>query len=599
MGNLCRKNAFISTARGVVSVFLALLLFLPTSLPLFAAGIDNAAVSTNLLLPQGNYSYATLRGIRFNPNDPLKLVFLIDSGDGKKVDKEVVSKLVRYFLAGLTMPLDKLWVNLSPYEKNRIVDDRVALTELGTDMLKQDYILKQLAASLTYPKTEVGRKYWDEASKVNALAIPGLAKVWIVPGAADVYQKDNGVVITNSSLKVMLESDYIAYQQTGTQVSKDSSLIPGTTQAMRRVILPAINDEVNHGRNFSPLRQIYSSLILALWFKEKFKKSFYQNYIDAKQIKGIDLSDNDAKEKIYADYVKAFSRGAYNFTQRERGGISGFKVRRYFAGGVTMRKLTLNICEAPHASIENIAGNEPQTMIAEIEANSEDKDTFAFEDGQAGVLKKPGSPILTVADEKERFFAARKKALDSVASFGGGVGLENFHGMQGYVLYDDLGEDSLEYHFNSDYGWIVIVNSRFKDVKSSGKNSKFATMEDEALFHAARSIFWSQLTMTIIDESVPAFAPHEVNRLAWMEAVIYNGYRLTPYQRWAINNLTNEEKRDIVAETPKEREADYYTILWDKLRTIIADADARIKTAPNESGMSLGAMRLVPKMVLC
>ena len=36
---------------------------------------------------------------------------------------------------------------------------------------------------------------------------------------------------------------------------------------MHEVILPVIEEEVNHGKNFRYLRQIYNSLILATWFK--------------------------------------------------------------------------------------------------------------------------------------------------------------------------------------------------------------------------------------------------------------------------------------------------------------------------------------------
>jgi len=33
---------------------------------------------------------------------------------------------------------------------------------MGRDMLAQDYILKQLTASLIYPEKNLGKAFWDE-----------------------------------------------------------------------------------------------------------------------------------------------------------------------------------------------------------------------------------------------------------------------------------------------------------------------------------------------------------------------------------------------------------------------------------------------------
>jgi len=39
-------------------------------------------------------------------------------------------------------------------------------------LLGEDYVLKQLAASLTYPETEVGKKYWDEINNSVGARLP-------------------------------------------------------------------------------------------------------------------------------------------------------------------------------------------------------------------------------------------------------------------------------------------------------------------------------------------------------------------------------------------------------------------------------------------
>ena len=55
-----------------------------------------------------------------------------------------------------------MWVNLSPIESKRIVPEAFAQTEMGRDLLAQDYVLKQFTASLIYPESRLGKKFWDK-----------------------------------------------------------------------------------------------------------------------------------------------------------------------------------------------------------------------------------------------------------------------------------------------------------------------------------------------------------------------------------------------------------------------------------------------------
>jgi len=147
------------------------------------------------------YQLPLLSGIRVDPADPLKLEFVIDPGDsdmGEQAFKEESGRLVRYFLASMTLPEDDLWVNLSPYEKERIIPEAFSQTEMGRDVLAQDYLLKQITAALIYPEDKWGKAFWD---KVYALAfekygttdvpIDTFNKVWVIPEKAVVYEKSN------------------------------------------------------------------------------------------------------------------------------------------------------------------------------------------------------------------------------------------------------------------------------------------------------------------------------------------------------------------------------------------------------------------------
>ena len=90
---------------------------------------------------------------------------------------------------------------------------------MGRDLLAQDYLLKQLTASLIYPEDATGKEFWNRiyaeaAEKFGTTNIPvnTFNKVWIVPEKAVVYENAKAATayVVESKLKVMLEEDYLA-----------------------------------------------------------------------------------------------------------------------------------------------------------------------------------------------------------------------------------------------------------------------------------------------------------------------------------------------------------------------------------------------------
>ena len=314
------------------TLFLSLLLCLPAT-PLFS---QTTGTTANFLTTSKSFALPVLRGIKIYPDKPFKFDFIIDEGDTNLTPEQLkaeTEKLVKYFLAGLTIPEKELWVNLSPYEADRIVPQALGQTDLGKDMLGLDYVLKQLAASLTYPESPRGQEYWQaiqNRSDSRAIPINSFNKVWIIPESAAIYQDKDKAFVTNSKLKVMMEEDYLACRQAGlamqkngvgaiheSPANKDAINRVSTTEAFKQHILPLIEKEVNHGQNFAQLRQIYHSLLLAAWFKNNLKQSIVnQIYSDQKKISGVDVSDPKIKEKIYQQYCEAFKQGAYNYVKK-------------------------------------------------------------------------------------------------------------------------------------------------------------------------------------------------------------------------------------------------------------------------------------------
>ena len=247
-----------------------------------------------------------LKGVTIDPQNPLNLDFLVDHGQdhlSSEQFKKESQKLVNYFMAALTVPESELWVNLSPAyaEKDRIVPQHFGHTELGRDLLAQDYLLKQLTASLMSPEGDLGKKFWErihekilkdletKPAKSDSLGKLGEVspfitdewRIWIVPRSAVVYEHEGTAFVVESKLKVMLEEEYLASTavipaHAGIQAQNDPLMDPSqesllghlqhagmtkenyesTTQTLKEVLLPEIEKEVNEGKTFAPLRQI-------------------------------------------------------------------------------------------------------------------------------------------------------------------------------------------------------------------------------------------------------------------------------------------------------------------------------------------------------
>ncbi len=318
---------------------------------------------------------ATVMGMTISPKDPFQFDFLIQRGDGvydETSKQQEYRKLIKYFLAALTVPDHDQWVNLSPYEQNRIIEEPFGRTEMGRDLLAQDYLLKQITSSLMYPGAGLGQAFWDRVyaqagSALGKRDIPVNAfhKVWIVPDDVVIYENRQGAVILKSHLKIMLEEDYlsslkhkagdaqahfIARSPRGTMASspatprgdgwgedKKMSLAAGpalASQVMRDIILPELEKEVNEGKNFAPLRQIVSAMLMATWYKKALKGSLLgQVYADKGKVGGVS-SDPKNIEKIYAQYLDAFKKGVFNLIKEDQDQLTHQVIpRKYFAGG--------------------------------------------------------------------------------------------------------------------------------------------------------------------------------------------------------------------------------------------------------------------------
>ena len=327
--------------------------------PSYAQSIPSFTVPGQIVAMSPAFIPLLIKGITINPNNPLRFDFIVDRGDSTidmKEFKEESTKLIKYFLASLTIPEEDIWVNLSPYEENRITTKSLGITEMGKDLLSQDYVLKQVMASLTYPEEGLGKEFWNRVYKkayeeygTTDIPLNTFNKVWIMPDTAEVFEQNHTAFIVNSHLKVILEEDDVALNKSfKNEETSTIQLAEGETKEIgnissriaREVLLPEIEKEINRGKNFALLRQIYHSLILATWYKQRLKKSLLaQIYSDKNRIKGIDVNDKTIKDKIYQQYIETFKEGVYNFIKEDYDPhMQEVISRKYFSGGFSIPK---------------------------------------------------------------------------------------------------------------------------------------------------------------------------------------------------------------------------------------------------------------------
>ncbi|MBF0595651.1 MAG: hypothetical protein HQL22_11905 [Candidatus Omnitrophica bacterium] len=286
-----------------------------------------------------------VKGLVIHPDKPLNFDFIVDSGNDSAdqvVVKEQSRRMAQYFLAAITVPEEQLWVNLSPYEKDHVIENELGQTVLGRDMLAQDYILKQLTSSLIYPEKGLGKEFWtriyaEAQAKFGTTDIPvdTFNKVWIMPERAKVFEKGNAVYVTDAKLKVMLDSDRMAMTQNASGAVTDEKAGIAKT-VMHEIILPAIEKEVNEGKNFAAIRQVYHAAILAKWYRELIQNTLLSEvYVGKNKVAGVTSDEKVLKEEIYQRYITAYKKGVFNYIKEETDTATGETApRKYFSGGV-------------------------------------------------------------------------------------------------------------------------------------------------------------------------------------------------------------------------------------------------------------------------
>ena len=83
------------------------------------------------------------------------------------------------------------------------------------------------------------------------------------------------------------------------------------SKIVKEIVLPELEREVNEGKNFAALRQVYSGMLLAAWYKRALKESLLSKiYANKAKVKGVD-QDPKTNEEIYRQYLRAYKKGRF------------------------------------------------------------------------------------------------------------------------------------------------------------------------------------------------------------------------------------------------------------------------------------------------
>ncbi len=302
---------------------------------------------------------------------------LLDKGDavgnGLKpfpTPEDATQELIKYFFIGLALPNDKFWVNLRPDAPDNIIDDDLARTDIGRIFLEADVQLKKDTAQFTSPQTPEGKVYWDklyqkagELFGSENITIPTLTRPWIVPNEIIIREAPDNAYIYKATLKVMLEEDCLKspshkvaklpanLEQYSFKDIRLQELNEYSTKLIKELIIPKLTYQVNTSKRYAPLRQVYYSLILAQWFKQKFGRQSpvtshqspdennpYLKLIDSRDLTNLTSKTPYDKQDYFRQYQQSFRDGEYSLSEPVYTPM-GQSIRRYMSGGGEFTKI--------------------------------------------------------------------------------------------------------------------------------------------------------------------------------------------------------------------------------------------------------------------
>ena len=223
--------------------------------------------------------------------------------DTDAVSKDVLSRDIRFFLAGIAFPIEDMIVDLNIYNMpENVIDTSLMDTEVGRVFLDADVRLKRLVKS-AFENEDVQEALEDASFDEDMPAF----RVWIQPKSVDIIEsKDKSSAnIKNLYLGVKFEFNQIASEE--------------ILSVFDREIIPQLEDVVNNGSEFQDLRRVISAVILADWYKKRSLKSPVLNSLADTRYKKVAMASRFWSVR---DYMDKYILGYYNAQEGAVGGVN-------------------------------------------------------------------------------------------------------------------------------------------------------------------------------------------------------------------------------------------------------------------------------------
>ena len=316
------------------------------------------------------------------------------------------------FMTGLAVPDDKFWVNLMPWEPDRIIDKELAQSDVGRIMLEADFQMKKDFSNYGDPcSNEIGKtlrslmenkrqdlvqncmdQFPGEIENIDNVWFHPVIRHWIVPDKIYAYTNGTQIYIINATLTInsvpvtdhssfRLDNQNIRTLSEGCLEELNKSATEYSkywTEQNDRLILPLVVEEVNQGVKYGDLRNVYLSLALAQWYKSSItlQKDIFREGSDLLNSSISKSIEPWSPQEIWTEFNYSFNNGEYicweNTTIptatgthtrthfKSEGGVEFGNIR---AEMVEINKMPLEIQDRINRAIEKFVVNEGTDVI--------------------------------------------------------------------------------------------------------------------------------------------------------------------------------------------------------------------------------------------
>lgn len=251
------------------------------------------------------------------------------------------------FITGLAVSNEKFWVNLAPWEPDRIIDEELKQSEVGRIMLEADLQMKRDFSNYGNPcASQIGKEYWMFLDGKREILVqqcmrkyPGeikdrdnvyfrpVTRHWIVPDKVYAYTNGSEIYIINATLTISSDpvtdhASFVVNNQDvwtlsrGCQEELNRSALEFSQYAKElsdSMILPYVVADVNHAERYEDLRNVYFALALAQWYKSNInpEMDIFRDGLDSSDSAALNVLGPWDHREIWEDYVYSFENGEY------------------------------------------------------------------------------------------------------------------------------------------------------------------------------------------------------------------------------------------------------------------------------------------------